>query len=255
MWKLIKKYAKQITFTGIAAAIGIGYTIIDRHNSPSTELRATVEYGSYLLDPDTMSLLEGLESDKFRHELIDELRSDKNKSRTLVPFLLEIEKKASFILDKNAGNITYNSLSGIIKTVITNTGDIGVEHASLRMPNVEMSLVAFEDKTIQIFRDTKTIDLGEIKPNQTLTVYSWSNKGALSLRNQDDPISLSHAKGKGTVIINGQQSQIVAFLTSPYGLFFIILCIWLFLRFLYERGIEQGRKEISAETVEKPNGG
>lgn len=213
------------------------------YNSPGAELQATVEYGTYMIDPDTLSTLEKFDN------IAEDFGSYTFQTGSLPQDLQKLIGHA-YILSRDVSVPTGTRiLGGYVKTDITNTGNLSAKEVALRVPDVYVSVVTYDDKSQKIFRDTLTIELGEIKPSQSVTVYSWAHMGLYSFAGYNN-VSLVHANGKGSVAIKGRSNWFLEFITSPLGLLALIPIAWLVVM-AYARGVREGRKATPAKPTKK----
>ena len=227
-WGVVGKFATVITVMGGLLGLWTWY------QSPGTELQATAEYGTYRVDPETLETLAKLNT------VAEGLNAYRFEDDTPTQELQKLRDEAYETLRVILAKANLGTSDGYIKTNITNTGDLSVKEVALRVSDAHVSLVTFDDDSEKIFKDAPTIELGEIRPNQTIYVYSWTLAPLSSLGTSDD-LSLTHATGKGQITVKGERSMAYEFLTSPFALVLLLPLLFLFVT-AYESGKREGMK-------------
>jgi len=236
LWALVGKIATILTVIGGLIGIWTWY------ESPGTKLQATVEYGSYQVDPNISSAVE-----KLRKVAVD-ISHPSSLSKNPSQDFQKLTEAANLALQafSEAKYFGTSVTGGYLKTEITNTGDLSVKEVALRVPHAYVSVVTFDDKSEKVLRNTATIELGEIKPKQIVSVYSWIPI-SLSTFGTSDDLSLTHSTGKGSISVKGERSMACKFLTDPIGLGTLISLIIIFFTNVYQSGKKEGMKDISAK--------
>ena len=217
-WEAIGKVATIVTILASAVAIWIWY------KTPTSSLVAEIEYGTYRSSPELLAKVHELESGG----------KGSDKSRSLASTAAEDAAAAAAevaaIAAQAAAEVASDSKrisgEGYVKAIITNKGDIPVKDVTFRTLDSNVNLITREDKSYEVVRNQPAINLGELKPNQSIEVYSWTYFPP-SRYTLADEISVSHAEGRGDIEIEDDPSIPEILIYGPMSvltlLFFFIL--------------------------------
>ena len=246
-WEAIGKIATLVTIFGSLIGIWIWY------KTPSSSLVAEVEHGTYRTHPDSLERIANLESE----------RASKNSSASRKPFsdpdieaMAKAAEDVAIAAEEAANSVLADSTKisgqGYVRTLIRNTGDIPVKDVTYRTPDSSVNLVTHEDKTSELIRDKPTLNLGEIKPNQSVEVYTWLYRPA-SRYSLEENISVSHAEGRGSIFLEDDPSVPDLILASPFSLLTLLASIFL-LAFVFFLGAKAGYDALKSEHEKKAKG-
>lgn len=203
---------------GIATILGVGIALWVQFAKPSAELGATVSYGEYRVDPWTSGQVSEL------GEVLKDLNSYQIQGGKLSA---PLAKFASEYFKAGIPKFSPNESYGYAKTLITDTGDLGAKNIAIRIPNAVGSLVVFDDGSTKSVGHSPNIDLGNLRPEQQVAVYSWFLVDTTFML-QSNQISLTYDNGVGTVKIIGKHGMFYSALSSPVmQTYLAVVAIWL----------------------------
>lgn len=237
---LITTVAAVATICGVAVALWVQFA------TPSTELSATVNYGSYRVDPLTTKTIASARTQ------IDALRKSKQKTESLTELVKDLSN-----LDTTPLIPTFSSKQSYAytSTTVTDAGDLGANNIVLRIPNAVISVVTFDDGSTKIVQASPNIELGNLRPGQKINVYSWFLTAPVFI-DKDFGFSLSYSDGIGNIRVQNQHGWLYNSLSSTFmQIYFGVLFAWLigFIIFTaYRHGINVGRLASVPSTSETP---
>lgn len=230
-----------VTLAAIFTVIGVVFTIWTWYWRPTTELQASVEYGTYQVDPWTAVSMSA--DSKKLHAIITELYNYRIDGGKLSAPLERYSHDAFELSNPDSIRLDSSQTYGYIKTVILDEGDLGAKDVALRVPNTVGSLVTFDDGSKKVFGPSPTLELGDLKAEQKVTVYSWLLSPPIFFLSDDANISLTYAGGKGAVEIPGRHNMAYRTFMSPFmGFFYVLGGLWLLLG-VWRLGLQQGKSQ------------
>lgn len=244
-WEAIGKIATLVTIFASLLGIWIWY------KTPSSSLVAEVEYGTYRTHPDSLEKLAKLESEKASSTSSS---SRKPFSDPDIEAMAKAAEEASAAAAEAATSYMADSTKisgqGYVRALIKNTGDIPVKDVTYRTPDSAVNLVTHEDKTSELIRNKPTLNLGEIKPNQSVEVYTWLYLPA-SRYSLEENISVSHAGGRGNVVLEDDPSIPEILLASPFSVL-TLMGFLILLALVFALGAKAGYDALKSEHEKKP---
>lgn len=225
LWAIFGKFAMIVTVIGGLIGVWTWY------QSPGTNLEAEVEFGVYRVDPNISNAVERLQAVSNRVRIL-QLDDESNAD------FREIAIEAGDAYRETLMVSHAHNFRGYIRADITNSGDLSVKEVTYRVPDAAVSMVTYDDKSQKVFRGAPTLELGEIKPSQTVSVYSWTHTTPSSF-GISDVLSLTHAGGKGLIRVKGERTTLGLMFGSPVVLL-LILPLLLLVVHAYEVGKKAG---------------
>lgn len=234
----------QAVIVTIAAAVTITVGAIKFWNwywSPATELHATVEYGTYRVDPWTATDMSVAE--KKLNTITSELNAQRIAGGKLSAQLEKFADDAFKVTGSSGPRIDSGQIYGYMRAEVTDKGSLGAKDVALRVPNIIGSMVTFDDGSTKVFGKTPTIDLGNLRPDQKVIVYSWLYSAPAFFSDADNP-SLTYAGGKGKVDVQGRHGWVYGIFTSPFmDAYFVLIAMWGGIA-IWRSGFDRGRKAV-----------
>ncbi len=244
------KRSKFRVSTIVAVAAGVVTIIVSgaglwaQFAKPAAELRATVQYGTYRLDPWTGADIKKLD------EVLKALNSYRIQGGKLSP---PLEKFANDSFKVQFPSFPSNRVYGYARTAITDLGDLEAKNIELRIPYAVGSLIILDNGSQQAASGSPTIDLGDLRPGQEIVVYSWFLSKPVFLPSGGD-VGLTYDGGLGRVNIEGRHGLAYSLFSSTFmQIWLAVICFWLVVFIwstAYRLGWNAAKGKLSSQTAE-----
>lgn len=242
-----KKFSLPVliaTVAGVATICSVAVALWIQFAKPSTELSATVNYGSYKVDPLTSRVITSLNAH------LKSLKEYKQKTQTLSEL---IKDRSNTDITSLVPTFSPEQSYAYTSTTVTDSGDLGANNIILRVPNSVVSEVTFDDGSTKIVQGTPNIELGNLRPGQKINVYSWFLTAPIFI-DKDFEFSLSYSDGIGNIHVQGQHGWFYTTFSSTFlQIYFALLFAWVigFVIFTtYRHGINVGRLAAASSASE-----
>ena len=210
-------------FSAVVIVVGVLVTIYTQLFPSGSIIEVEcLSTGYYKLHPDlendTNNFLVSLSKDSILAYLKKQNELSKNQQSILDDVMGYIKMRRELLEWRTIWSSKDYSVYSVFK--VKNSGNKPAEDVVLNVNTNGIALVEGVETNTEPVRFNKLIKIGEMRPDQTATLYIWSNY----LLSRYDDISISDKSGKGSVhfpeILSDIEHYIIMFL--PMIIFFLI---------------------------------